>query len=82
MPVLLSDDGPEVYISHLEDVVSEQKTEIERLREELDAWRDCVMIDALMEGPQFKGFNRSTGARVFKKYWSVKETPIQEPKDG
>lgn len=49
-------------------LVYDMAEEIEKLQEEIDAWRDCIMIDALMSGPRFKGFNRSAGQRVFDKY--------------
>ena len=53
--------------------LGEQKEKIKELQEEVDAWRDCVMIDAMMSGPRFKGFNRSTGQRVFDKYFLGKK---------
>lgn len=48
--------------------LGEQREKIKELQEEVDAWRDCVMIDAMMSGPRFKGFDRSAGQRAFDKY--------------
>jgi len=53
-------------------VMRQAAAEIERLREELEAWRCCVKIDVCMQGPVLMGTNRSELQRVFNKYWSVK----------
>lgn len=53
----------------LADTVEELSADKERLHSEVEAWRDCVLIDAQMEGAVFKGFNRDQGRRVFEKYW-------------
>lgn len=33
-------------------------------RDEREAWMDCAMYDALMEGPRFRGWNMSALSRV------------------
>ena len=43
----------------LEAWVEQQRVEIERLRAEVEAWRECAKYDPLMEGPRFKGWDRS-----------------------
>jgi hypothetical protein len=48
----------------------EATAEIKRLRAELGAWRGCVQINAMMNGPRLKGVNRSELQRVFDKYWA------------
>lgn len=42
--------------------------EIDRLRNELAEWHDCAQYDAKMEGPMFKGWNRSQLDRCRTRY--------------
>lgn len=37
---------------------------IERLQSEVDGWRECALYDATMEGPRFKGWDRSALDRM------------------
>ena len=41
---------------------------VARLEAEVQDWRECARYDQLMEGPQFKGWNRSELDRCRKKY--------------
>lgn len=41
---------------------------LERAAEEIEAWRDCVRIDAMMDGPRFMGANTSQLRRCWEKY--------------
>lgn len=45
----------------------EAAIEIERLKALLREWEECAQYDALMSGPQFKGWNRSALDRCRKK---------------
>lgn len=42
--------------------------EVERLRREVTDWRECALYDPLMEGPRFKGWNRSALERCREAY--------------
>ena len=46
----------------------EAADEIERLRREIEAWRVCAKYDVQMEGPAFKGWDRSAMDRCRKQY--------------
>lgn len=37
-----------------------------RAREALEQWQECALYDATMEGPKFKGWNRSALDRCLK----------------
>ena len=50
-------------ISHLRAL----ETENARLREALTAFVECALFDAMMEGPRFKGWNRSALHRALAK---------------
>jgi len=43
---------------------------------EAEDWRECAKYDALMDGPRFKGWNRSALDRCRKKYI---ENATEEP---
>jgi hypothetical protein len=46
-----------------------QVDEIERLRSEVEAWRECARYDPMMSGnAMFKGWDRSQMDRCRKKY--------------
>ncbi len=47
---------------------AEAQTEIDRLTVEIEEWRACARYDLLMEGPHFKGWDRSGLDRCRKKY--------------
>jgi hypothetical protein len=49
---------------------------------ERDAWRGCVIIDAKMDGPKFRGFNRQEGQRVFDKWWTRAEQQASDESPG
>jgi len=42
--------------------------EIERLKTEIQEWHDCAQYDAMMTGPRFKGWNRSSLDRCRKRF--------------
>lgn len=42
--------------------------ERDALRAEAEEWRDCAQYDPLMNGPRFKGWNRSALDRCRKQY--------------
>ena len=42
---------------------------IDEMQAEINAWRGCVLVDAQMDGPKFRGFNSCEGQRVFNKWW-------------
>lgn len=50
----------------------ELASEIERLLAECEAWRECAQYDPKMEGPAFKGWNRSALDRCRKQYIEMK----------
>jgi hypothetical protein len=42
--------------------------ELKRLRAEVEDWRQCARYDAMMDGPRFKGWDRSALDRCRKEY--------------
>ena len=41
---------------------------VRQMAAELEEWRECAKYDALMEGPKFKGWDRSALDRLRRKY--------------
>ena len=52
----------------LEWQIAAMTDEVVRLREALREWGECAMYDALMEGPKFKGWDRSALDRCRRKH--------------
>lgn len=53
------------------------KERAEGVREERERWLDCAQIDATMEGPKLKGWNRSALDRL----WRALATPETQVTD-
>lgn len=50
------------------------KAEHRRLLDEINEWRECAQYDATMEGPVFKGWNRSHLDRCRKQFIEATQT--------
>ena len=54
--------------------IAEAADEIERLLAECEAWRECALYDPKMEGPKFKGWDRSALDRCRTRYIELRSS--------
>jgi len=73
------DDWPEAMLVTTDELIAIVARALLQQREAIiEEWLDCAMVDALMEGPALKGWNRSALDRLWHKYRALaarKETP-------
>lgn len=55
-------------VARYEERINALHETIEQLRAELAEWHDCAQYDPQMEGPAFKGWNRSQLDRCRTRY--------------
>lgn len=60
------DEQDAAFITSIKNAWPAVSREIRMLREEVALWRECAQYDASMEGPVFKGWNRSQMERCRK----------------
>jgi len=53
---------------------AERAVRIKGLEEAAQEFLDCVQYDAAMEGPKFKGYNRSSLDRLREKYEAIRSS--------
>jgi hypothetical protein len=66
--------GKPIRGDHVSKLLEVAADEIERLTAECEAWRECAQYDPKMEGPMFKGWDRSALDRCRTQYIELRKS--------